>query len=174
MHSSETHMHSCTYRCFKKMLCNQLMEVQSGHVCQIIKGVWLSSPVVIICVWFRKQSLGSEGQIRSSATCSVTILFYYCYDTKGVTHSDMNHIISRRTQQAMSLLTVHLSSYVVHFAALLYTVLKHFYGKFILALLCFFYTSTFHADTSQMFSKDWVLSYHSAQHESWKSKGLKE
>ncbi|KAF4104188.1 hypothetical protein G5714_015175 [Onychostoma macrolepis] len=35
---------------------------------------------------------------------------YYCYDTKVVTHSDMNHIISRRTQQAMSLLTVHLSS----------------------------------------------------------------
>ncbi len=59
----------------------------------------------------------------------------------------------------MSLLTVHLSSYVVHFAALLYTVLKHFYGKFILALLCFSYTSTL------MFSKDWLLSYNSAQHE---------
>lgn len=123
------------------------MEAQSGHECQIIKGVWLSSPVVIICVWFRKQSPGSEGQIRSSATCSVAIPTYYCYDTKGVTHSDMNHIISRRTQQAASLLTVHLSSYVVRFAALLYTVLKHLYGKFISALLCFSYTSTFHGDT---------------------------
>lgn len=107
----------------KRLLCNHLMEAQSGHECQKIKGVWL---LLLSSVWFRKQRPGSEGRIRSSATCSVAIPSYCCYDTKGVTHSYMNHIISRRTQQAPSLLTVHLSSYAVRFATLLYTVLKHF------------------------------------------------
>jgi len=58
------------------------MEAQSGLECQIIKGVWLSSPVVIICVWFRKQRPGSEDQIRSTATCSVAIPSYCCYGTR--------------------------------------------------------------------------------------------
>lgn len=94
MHSSETHMHSYIYTdASKRPLCNWLMEAQSGLECQIIKGVWRSSPVVIICVWFRKQRPGSEGQIRSSASCSVTIPSYCCYGTK-ICHSVIWTILS--------------------------------------------------------------------------------